>query len=140
MCCGVTQGVAALMAMNILREVEGLPERPWGGADRLHCTIESMRLAFVDALQFNADPDVVPVPLAQLLDRALGKSRRAQIQPNKVPSPWAQRLEMQISACPVLCQPCLAQAVHAHLPSSQARMSMEWKNGVRGSLENPSTM
>ena len=81
--------MAALMAMNILREVEGLPEHPWGGADRLHCTIESMRLAFVDALQYNADPDVVPVPLAQLLDPALGKSRRAQIQPNEVPSPRA---------------------------------------------------
>ena len=45
------QGVAALLAMNILAEVEGLEEQPWGCADHLHCAIEAMRLAFGDALQ-----------------------------------------------------------------------------------------
>ena len=70
--------------MNILGEVEGVGDRPWGGPDRLHHAIEAMRLAFSDALQFNADPDHVHVPLRELLDPALARRRRAQIHPDKV--------------------------------------------------------
>lgn len=76
--------MAALVAMNILGNVEGLAAQPWGGPARLHATIESMRLAFVDALQFNADPDVVHVPIDQLLDPAHAKLRRDEILEDKV--------------------------------------------------------
>jgi gamma-glutamyltranspeptidase/glutathione hydrolase len=82
------QGVAALLAMNILAEVEGLDRQPWGCADHLHAAIEAMRLAFGDALQYNADPDVVPVPIERLVSAEHAKLRRAQIQPDKV-SAWA---------------------------------------------------
>ena len=77
------QGVAALLAMNILAEVEGLADQPWGCADHLHAAIEAMRLAFGDALQYNADPDVVPVPIERLVSAKHAKLRRAQIDPNK---------------------------------------------------------
>ena len=52
------QGVAALMAMNSLEMETGLKEMGWGSAQHLHAAIESMRLGFVDTLQYNADPQV----------------------------------------------------------------------------------
>lgn len=40
-------------------EIEtGLKEMGWGSAEHLHAAIESMRLGFVDTLQYNADPQV----------------------------------------------------------------------------------
>ncbi len=72
------QGIAALLAMNILAEVESLAEQPWGCADHLHAAIEAMRLAFGDALQYNADPDVVPVPIERLVSGEHARLRRAQ--------------------------------------------------------------
>ncbi len=54
------QGIAALMALNSL-ELEGtLAEMQWGSTAHMHAAIESMRLGFVDALQYNADPEVHP--------------------------------------------------------------------------------
>ena len=52
------QGVAALMAMNSMELETGLRELGWGSAEHLHAAIESMRLGFVDTLQYNADPQV----------------------------------------------------------------------------------
>ena len=42
------------MAMSILEREEGLPALEWGSADHLHRAIAAMRLAFADALQYNA--------------------------------------------------------------------------------------
>jgi gamma-glutamyltranspeptidase len=53
------QGIAALMAMNILEEEEKVGgEDGWGSASHLHAGIEAMRLAFADALAYDADPEV----------------------------------------------------------------------------------
>ena len=46
------------MALNSLELEEGLSDMEWGGAAHLHAAIESMRLAFSDALAYNADPEV----------------------------------------------------------------------------------
>ena len=53
------QGIAALMALNSLELEEGLCDMGWGSGAHLHAAIESMRLAFADALAYNADPEVV---------------------------------------------------------------------------------
>ena len=55
------QGIAALMALNSLELEEGLADMGWGSAAHLHAAIESMRLAFADALAYNADPEVESV-------------------------------------------------------------------------------
>ncbi len=47
------------MALNSLELEEGLESAGWGGAEHMHAAIESMRLSFVDALQYNADPEVI---------------------------------------------------------------------------------
>ncbi|BDA50498.1 Glutathione hydrolase proenzyme [Coccomyxa sp. Obi] len=79
-----TQGIAALMALNSLELEEQLDSMPWGSAEHMHAAIESMRLGFVDALQYNADPEVVPVPTDDLLSKEYAKRRRADLfRPNK---------------------------------------------------------
>ena len=59
---GGLQGIAALMAMNILEE-EDMTSVAWGSADHLHVGIEAMRLGFADALAYDADPEVGGLPL-----------------------------------------------------------------------------
>lgn len=54
------QGIAALMALNSMELEEKLAEMQWGSTRHMHAAIESMRLGFVDALQYNADPEVHP--------------------------------------------------------------------------------
>jgi len=46
------------MALNSLEIEEGLQNMEWGSSEHLHAAIESMRLGFADALQYNADPSV----------------------------------------------------------------------------------
>ena len=76
------QGITALMALNI---AEGFDIGAMGpqSADRYHYLIESLRLAFADALQYVADPRVSPVPIAQLLDKGYASQRRSLISPDK---------------------------------------------------------
>ncbi|CAK0786946.1 hypothetical protein CVIRNUC_010160 [Coccomyxa viridis] len=74
-----TQGVAALMAMNSLELEGGLKGMGWGSPQHLHAAIESMRLGFVDTLQYNADPEVVPVPIDDLISKEYAKRRRAEL-------------------------------------------------------------
>ncbi len=97
--------------MNILAEVEGLAEQPWGCADHLHSAIEAMRLAFGDALQYNADPDVVPVPIERLVSAEHAKLRRAQIHPDKARCTTNQAMRLVTTdrqrqeAAPAICSP-----------------------------------
>ena len=46
------------MAMNILELEEGLGSQAWGSCNRVHSSIEAMRLAFADVLAYDADPEV----------------------------------------------------------------------------------
>ena len=71
-------GIAALMAMNI---AEGFDIREMGfqSPDTYHHLIESMRLAYADALQYVGDPAKVDVPMKVLLDKGYGAERRRQI-------------------------------------------------------------
>ena len=71
-------GLAALMAMNI---AEGFDIRGMGfqSADTYHHLIESMRLAYADALRYIGDPAKVDVPVNVLLDKGYAAERRGQI-------------------------------------------------------------
>ncbi|NPV67555.1 MAG: gamma-glutamyltransferase family protein [Anaerolineae bacterium] len=72
------QGLAALLALNIVR---GIDLRGMAPADRLHVLIEAMRLAFADAGHYVADPAFAPAPLDALLSEPYAASRRALINP-----------------------------------------------------------
>jgi gamma-glutamyltranspeptidase/glutathione hydrolase len=80
------QGLAALMALGILRHVEFAGQ----GADSpgvLHLQIEAMKLAFADARRYIADPAAMTVTAAQLLDDAYLAARARLIHPSKAADP-----------------------------------------------------
>lgn len=76
------QGLAALLALNILAEYD-LSKIPALSAERLHLQIEAMRLAFADAQAYVADPAFYPAPLNELLSKQYTRERSTLIQPGK---------------------------------------------------------
>jgi gamma-glutamyltranspeptidase/glutathione hydrolase len=73
-----SQGLAALIALNIL---EGSNLRSMGrdSIASYHHQIEAMKLAFVDARRFVADPEHAAIPVDALLSTGYAASRRALI-------------------------------------------------------------
>ncbi len=72
------QGIAALMALGILRSL-GIENHPVDSVDSQHLQIEAMKLAFADVYRWVADPPAMTeVGVDQLLDDAylLERSRR----------------------------------------------------------------
>jgi gamma-glutamyltranspeptidase/glutathione hydrolase len=79
------QGLAALLALNILRGSSLRDQDPLG-AQRFHLMIEAMRLAFEDARWYVADPrhETTPrIPLEELLSENYASERRKQIDPDR---------------------------------------------------------
>jgi gamma-glutamyltranspeptidase/glutathione hydrolase len=76
------QGLAALLALNLVRGFELAPLDPLG-PDRFHLLIEAMRLAFADARWYVADPAFAAIPLAELLSETYAAERRKQIDPGR---------------------------------------------------------
>lgn len=76
------QGLAALMALNLLEGFDLADIAPQS-TERLHLTIEAMRLAFADTYHFVADPAFSPVPLAELLNKEYAARRRGLISQNR---------------------------------------------------------
>ena len=76
------QGLAALLALNILEELDLASWHPLS-AERLHLCIEAMRLAFADTRWHVADPESDPAPLAALLDKDYARMRRGLIDPRR---------------------------------------------------------
>src|SRR5581483_7626896 len=71
-------GIVALETLNLLENFD-LRALEHNSAEYLHLLIEAMKLAFADAFAHVADPRVVPVPTAQLLDKAYAAKRRTLI-------------------------------------------------------------
>ncbi len=76
------QGLAALIALNILSELDLKNTNPLS-AERLHLQIEAMRFAFADGWQFIADPKTNPAPIEWLLSSGYAKERASLIDPAK---------------------------------------------------------
>lgn len=74
------QGIAALMALNILEGFDLSDQEPLS-TRRLHLLIEAMRLAFADARAYVADPRVRSVPIEELLSKEYAARRRSLIDP-----------------------------------------------------------
>ncbi|WP_321405040.1 gamma-glutamyltransferase family protein [Maridesulfovibrio sp.] len=77
------QGLAALLALNTLTEIDvaglGTPDSP----ECLHHLIEAMRLAFADARRHVADPQQYFPPLEKLLSPSYGAQRASLILPDR---------------------------------------------------------
>jgi gamma-glutamyltranspeptidase/glutathione hydrolase len=76
------QGLAALMALNILKGYDLHVMTPLS-TERLHLQIEAMRLAFADARHYVADPTYSPAPLVELLSEDYAAQRRKLINPRQ---------------------------------------------------------
>ena len=73
------QGIAALIALNIAEGFD-IPCLGRQSADVYHYLIESIRLAFADALRYVADPRAVGVPVDALLSKDYAALRRGAIR------------------------------------------------------------
>jgi len=74
------QGLIAILAANL---AAGFDLAAMSEADRLHITVECMRLAFADAWRWICDPRVVDIPLAELVSVARAERRRQHIDPSR---------------------------------------------------------
>jgi len=72
------QGIAALMALGILRHFD-VSAMPVDGVDSQHVQIEAMKLAFADAYRYVADPAGLEFPCERLLDDAYLRRRASLI-------------------------------------------------------------
>ncbi len=83
------QGIAALMALNILEDFD-LARWPRESVESYHHQAEAMKLAFADAHRFVADPEHAEIPVAAMLSNSYAAERRALITPRAAnPAPGA---------------------------------------------------
>jgi gamma-glutamyltranspeptidase/glutathione hydrolase len=79
-----TQGIAALMALNILEGFD-LKKYPRDSVDSYHLQIEAMKLAFADLHHHIADRDYMQVQIEHLLAKTYATNRRNLIQEQAIP-------------------------------------------------------
>ncbi len=76
------QGIIALLMLNVLKGY-GIQDMNPLGAERLHLTLETGRLAFRDRAEYVADPAMADVPVETLLSEAYAEMLRGDIDPDK---------------------------------------------------------
>ncbi len=81
------QGLAALLALNIIKDADPTILSRQQSAARLHYLIEAMRLAFADAARYVADPAFASIPLDHLLSDRYAAARRSLIRPDQAMQP-----------------------------------------------------
>ena len=92
------QGIVALLALNILEADKEHPQEAWGSSAHLHTAIESLRLAFADGLQHNADHRHVKVPHVGMADKQYAARRRKNnFKPQKVAYTFWLQMEVNRS-------------------------------------------
>jgi gamma-glutamyltranspeptidase len=73
-----TQGFTVLQMLNVIEPFD-LQAMGHGSADYYHLLVEATKLAFADRDRWLSDPEFVDIPLAELVSKAYGDRRRAQI-------------------------------------------------------------
>lgn len=73
------QGIAALIALGILQEIDGFASYSPDSVESIHLQVEAMKLAFADLHHHVADLEHMTVKPADLLEKEYLRSRAAQI-------------------------------------------------------------
>ncbi|KAJ1552107.1 hypothetical protein HK405_012645, partial [Cladochytrium tenue] len=80
------QGITALMALGLLDAFQDSGAMPrienlaHNGVDHLHVVIEALRLAFADTTYYVADPEIVNVPVKEMLSKEYLAKRAADLR------------------------------------------------------------
>ena len=79
--------------LQMLRILDGIDLRALGhnSADYVHILAETIKLVFADRERYYGDPDVIDVPIEQLLSASHGAQRRAMIDPTESSLPPRSR-------------------------------------------------
>jgi len=76
-----SQGIVALMALNILKEFSFDSPSARDSVDTLHLQWEAMKIAFADGLAHITDPSAMHIDYRDLLQPSYGASRAREIDP-----------------------------------------------------------
>ena len=79
-----TQGIAALMALNILEGFD-ITQYPRESVESYHLQIEAMKIAFADIHRHVTDPQFMEVAVEHLLNKAYAAERRQLIGEQAIP-------------------------------------------------------
>jgi gamma-glutamyltranspeptidase/glutathione hydrolase len=77
-----SQGLAALMILNLL-EGYNLSSLSYQSPDHLHLLVEAKKVAFADRNHYISDPDLVKVPIDELLSKDHAARRRSLIRQDR---------------------------------------------------------
>ena len=83
------QGIVALMALGILEDLEEtgkirkFTEKEHNCTEYLHALIEALRISFADAAWFVTDPNVVKVPIEEMISKPYLAERAKLFDPKK---------------------------------------------------------
>jgi gamma-glutamyltranspeptidase/glutathione hydrolase len=74
-------GGVVLRQLFAAAEVLALHEKPWRSVEEIHAYVEAARRTYADRNLVLADPDFVPLPMAELLDTGYVRQRMADFDP-----------------------------------------------------------
>jgi gamma-glutamyltranspeptidase/glutathione hydrolase len=74
-----SQGLTALLILNLLEGYD-LSSMGFQSPDHLHLTVEAKKVAFADRNHYISDPDMVKIPVAELLSKGYATKRRSLIR------------------------------------------------------------
>jgi len=77
-----SQGMAALMILNLV-EKYNLSSLGYQSPDHLHLLIEAKKVAFADRNRYISDPEMVKIPVAELLSKDYAARRRSLIRQDR---------------------------------------------------------
>uniref|UniRef100_A0A3Q2V667 Putative gamma-glutamyltransferase YwrD n=1 Tax=Haplochromis burtoni TaxID=8153 RepID=A0A3Q2V667_HAPBU len=79
-----SQGLAALLMLNILENFPQLKAKGHNSSDYIHVLVEAVRLALTDALRYLGDSSHVTIPLETLLDKGYSHQRAQLISTDRL--------------------------------------------------------
>lgn len=91
----VSQGLIVLEVLNILEGFD-LEKSGWCSADTIHLTLEALKLAFADRMEYTGDPRFVDAPFGTLISKEYASQRRKALDPQRAAAHVPGGLPIQV--------------------------------------------